>query len=336
MTVHLVSETEFGVKGMGIHTAHLDLINLFEYRHEVKYRVNGEGRGDVFHAHTYGLYYFIKGFRYRHRRVHTVHTLPDTLKGSIPFYRLVRPLANAYFKMVFNFADVCIAISPTVEERLKQMNVKSKIVRINNPINPSKWTFSSENRKNGRHFLKIGDDKKVILGVGQIQGRKGVEDFIELAHRMPEYEFVWVGGRPFGKLTEGIKRINNLIRKAPSNIQFTGIIELDKMPQMYAAADIFIFPSFQENSPLAPIEAAASNLPVVFRGLEEYSKLYKGQFLFADTITDFINHIKMLVSNVEFMHLAKTYSKNLVNEFDRNTIHDQLAEIYSELVLKRT
>jgi glycosyltransferase involved in cell wall biosynthesis len=41
------------------------------------------------------------------------------------------------------------------------------------------------------------------------------------------------------------------------------MLELEDMPLVYAAADVLLFPSYQENCPLAPLEAAACGLPVV-------------------------------------------------------------------------
>lgn len=45
--------------------------------------------------------------------------------------------------------------------------------------------------------MNIGKDKFVVLGVGQIQHRKGVLDFVEVAKEFPELQFVWAGGLLF-------------------------------------------------------------------------------------------------------------------------------------------
>lgn len=328
MRIHLVSETEFGVKGMGIHTAHIDLIRLLKEKNEVKVVINNEGYGDVFHAHSYGLYYFLKGRKYKGKRIHTVHTIPETLKGSVPFYKFVKPFADIYFRWVYNYADVCIAISPKVEETLKDLDVKSKIVRINNPINLDNWHFTAENRNLGRQFLGCSKNEKVVLGVGQLQKRKGVEDFIEMAKQLPEFTFVWVGGRPFGRLTEGVKRIDEKIKAAPSNCKFVGMLDLEKMPLVYAASDIFVFSSYQENSPLAPIEAAACGLPIIFRDLIEYRLLYDCPYIKANTNEEFVQKIRQLGTEVEINEAAKTMSANLVKLFDKNVIYEQLMGLY--------
>jgi 1,2-diacylglycerol-3-alpha-glucose alpha-1,2-galactosyltransferase len=124
-------------------------------------------------------------------------------------------------------------------------------------------------------MLGLDENDIVILGVVQLEERKGAKDFIDLGEAIPNAKFRWVGGRPFGIFTEGIKRINELIERASKHIRFAGMFELTAMPAIYAAADIFLFPSYQENCPLAPLEAAARGMPVIYRDLKEYTLLYK-------------------------------------------------------------
>jgi 1,2-diacylglycerol-3-alpha-glucose alpha-1,2-galactosyltransferase len=331
MTIHIVSETAFYAKGMGVHTAFIDLVNLLKKNNEVNVVVNNEGRGDIFHAHTYGLYYFYKGWRYKGRRIHTIHTTPETLEGSIPFYRLVKPFAKLYFKMVYNFADVCIVISPTVRKSLENLNIKSKLVYINNPILTSAWDNTNTKKEAIRKDLGIGETEFVVLGVGQLQKRKGVEDFIDMAVKMPHLKFVWVGGRPFGNATEGVSRINERIKNAPANIQFTGLVPLETMSNYYASADAFVFPSYQENCPLAPIEAAAMGLPVVFRDLKEYTTLYESPYLKAQDNEGFMAHLDKLSSDKAFHDEAVTMSQNLIKQFDEHRIYQKTMDVYQQL-----
>jgi 1,2-diacylglycerol-3-alpha-glucose alpha-1,2-galactosyltransferase len=190
--------------------------------------------------------------------------------------------------LAYNYADVVIAISPTVAKAIADLGVRSKIVQIYNPVLTPNWVRTAENRKKGRQLLGIKNNERLLLGVGQLQERKGVEDFIDMAIAMPEYKFVWAGGRPWGVFTEGIKRINERIERAPPNISFTGLLKLHDMPPMYAAADVFLFPSYQENCPLAPLEAAASGLPVVFRDIQEYRQLYKRPYISAGNTKEFV------------------------------------------------
>jgi 1,2-diacylglycerol-3-alpha-glucose alpha-1,2-galactosyltransferase len=64
------------------------------------------------------------------------------------------------------------------------------------------------------------------------------------------------------------------------------------MPLIYAAADLMLFPSYQENCPLSPIEAAACGMPVIYRDIEEYKSLYTNSYLKAGNTVEFISMTK--------------------------------------------
>jgi len=331
MKAHIFSETAYMMSGQGVHTAYIDLVELLSGRNEVEILVENGGKADVFHSHTYGPLYFWKGRKYKSKRIITVHVIPDSIKGSLPLWQLWYPFVKWYFRKVFNYADVCIAISPMVEKAIVDLGVKTKIVRIFNPLPIERWQSSYQRRMSGRKFLTLNDDDFVIIGVGQLQSRKGIEDFIEVAKALPHLKFVWVGGRPFGKFTDGYERINNKIANAPCNIQFTGLMELDQMPELYASADMMLFPSYQENCPLAPIEAAAFGMPVIYRDIEEYSTLYEYPYLKAKTNEEFIVLIKRLSEDECFYQEAYDLSTNLIKQFEKEEIYKKILNVYSEL-----
>jgi 1,2-diacylglycerol-3-alpha-glucose alpha-1,2-galactosyltransferase len=332
MKVHIISETAFTTKGNGVHTAFLDLIELLKEKNDVDVVVNGEGFGDVFHSHTYGPYYFWKGRNYKGRRILTVHVIPDSIKGSLPMWRLLMPFVKWYSKKVYSYADVCIALSPMVEKAIRDLDVKTRIVKIYNPIRIEQWKRTEEMRKKKRKDLGLSETDFVVLGVGQLEGRKGVEDFLDTAEAIPEAKFVWAGGRPFGLFTEGIARINTRVRKASDNVQFTGLVDLAEMPAIYAVADMLLFPSYQENCPLAPIEAAASGIPVIFRDIEEYHLLYENAYLRANTTPEFIDLTKKLIQDKSFYEQGRKISEELVMQFDKNNIRDKLIQLYREFM----
>lgn len=332
MKVHVVSETAYMVKGNGVHTAFVDHVELLNSKQDVETVVNNGGSGDVMHCHTYGPLFFWKGLHYRHKKVFTVHVIPDSIKGSLPAWKLWMPFVKWYFKQVYTYADVCIAISPRVEEAILETGAKTKIVRVYNPIPVERWKFTAEKRRQGRERLGLKEDDFVVLGVGQLQARKGVEDFMDVASAIPDAKFVWAGGRPFGFMTEGINRIDKRIAECEDNhIQFTGMLGLDEMPLIYAAADLMLFPSYQENCPLAPIEAAACGLPVVFKDLPEYRLLYEHPYLKANSTEEFIHLTRGLIDNAEALQQAKMISEMLIKQFDKSEVRDKLLNIYQYL-----
>lgn len=335
MIIHVVSETAFIVKGTGVHTSFIDHVNLLKGNDDVEVVVNNEGTGDVFHSHTYLLYYFWKGRKYKGRRVLTVHVIPDSAKGSIPAWRLLMPLIRWWLKMVYSYADVCIAISPKVQQAIIQSGAQTRIVRIDNPILRDRWVRTGEHRKEGRRMLGMSDDDFVVLGVGQLMGRKGIDDFISIAKAVDGARFVWAGGRPMGGMTEGLVRITEKLRRAGKMVISAGEIDHEKMPLIYAAADLMLFPSFHENSPLAPLEAAASGLPVIFRDIEEYKSLYENPYLKARDLHEFVSLVTRMMTDREFYNEGVAISDRLLNQFDKDNIRDKYIEVYKSLVNSR-
>jgi 1,2-diacylglycerol-3-alpha-glucose alpha-1,2-galactosyltransferase len=332
MKIHVVSETPFFMKATGVHTAFLNHIELLREKNDVEVVVNDEGTGDVFHGHTYGFYYLWKGRNYKGRRVFTAHVIPDSIKGSLPAWWLFMPFIKLGLKIVYSYADVCIAISPMVGKAILDTGAKTRIVNINNPINIENWRRTGYNREKGRKMLGLKDNTFVVLGVGQIEGRKGVDDFLDIAEVIPEAKFVWAGGRPFGSLTEGIKRLNERFNNAGENVINAGQIDLEDMPCIYAAADLMLFPSFQENCPLAPIEAAACGMPVIYRDIEEYKSLYENPYLKASCNEEFIALTRRMINDKKFYNEGLRISERLLNQFDKEIIREKLIHTYRGLL----
>lgn len=332
LKVHVISETPFVMKATGVHTAFMDHVELLKEKTDINVVVNGEGFGDVFHCHTYGLYYLWKGLRYKGRRVFTAHVIPDSIKGSLPFWKLFMPFVRIGLRFVYSYADVCIAISPMVEKGILDTGAKTRIVKIYNPVHIETWKRSDEKRKAGRQMLGISEDEFVVIGVGQLLGRKGVDDFLDIADAIPQARFVWVGGRPFGTLTEGIQRINNRLNDSEENFINAGQVDLEKMPAIYAAADLMLFPSFQENCPLAPVEAAASGMPVVYRDIPEYKSLYENEYIKAADKTEFINITRRMISDKIYYREGLMISEQLLKQFDKDIIREKLIRVYSTLL----
>ncbi|HEX7494472.1 MAG TPA: glycosyltransferase [Bacteroidales bacterium] len=335
MKVHVISETQFYMKATGVHTAFMEHIELLKEKNDVEVVVNDEGTGDVFHGHTYGLYYIWKGRKYKGRRVFTAHVIPDSIKGSLPVWWLFMPFIRLGLKIVYSYADVCIAISPMVEKAIRDTGAKTRIVNIYNPVHIDTWKRTKENRKRGRQKLGLNENEFVVLGVGQLEKRKGVDDFLNIAEAIPEVKFVWAGGRPFGNFTEGIKRINERFSNAGKNVVHAGEVNLEEMPLIYAAADLMLFPSYQENCPLSPMEAAACGMPVIYRDIAEYRLLYENPYIKAASTEEFIALTKKMIENHQYYNEGLRISEQLLVQFDKDVIREKLITVYKSLLINR-
>lgn len=320
------------MKATGVHTAFIEHVELLREKNDVEVVVNDEGTGDVFHGHTYGLYYLWKGRKYKGKRVFTAHVIPDSIKGSLPAWQLFMPFIKLGLRIVYSYADVCIAISPMVEKAIRDTGSKTKIVRIYNPINTDAWKRTEVRRSRARKKYGLTENEFVVLGVGQLTGRKGIDDFLDIADALPEVKFLWAGGRPFGKFSEGIRRIDNRLESTGKNFINAGQVELEDMPDIYAASDLMLFPSYQENCPLAPLEAAASGMPVIFRDIKEYKTLYENPYLKAKNKEEFIALTKRMITDKQFYNNGLKISEVLLQQFDKDLIRNKLISTYRYLL----
>jgi len=112
-------------------------------------------------------------------------------------------------------------------------------------------------------------DPPTVFMVGHVIKRKGLETFVETAHRMPDVDFAW-----FGHVDRSLKgrETKRLIDEAPSNCTFTGFVD-----DAYAAGDVFCFPTHEENEGIALLEAMAAGKPLVVRDIETFSWLADGE-----------------------------------------------------------
>ena len=61
---------------------------------------------------------------------------------------------------------------------------------------------------------------------------------------------MWAGGFSFGKISEGYEEIREAMKHAPKNIKFLGIVDREKMNEVYNMADVMFLPSYEELFPM--------------------------------------------------------------------------------------
>lgn len=82
-------------------------------------------------------------------------------------------------------------------------------------------------------------DDVVIIEPGYIEPRKGNHVFVELAKRMPEYEFLIAGGVSNSSYYEYGEEV---VSNAPENLQVTGVLEEKMFHTAFCAADLAVLP----------------------------------------------------------------------------------------------
>lgn len=328
LKVNVIAEKFIG-QANGVYTAFLETVDALKKHPEIQLSINAPWHDcDVVHAHSIGLEYVLKSFKYRDKLIVSAHVVPDSFIGSLILSEWWKPIAKWYLKLAFNRAKLVIAVSPMVKVELEKINVKTPIKVLCNSVDREKFKPNSELRKRLRAKHGIGDDEFVVTCVGQVQPRKGIYDFLETAQNLPHIRFVWVGGRPFGRLTADYDTLTKAVENAPSNVLFAGIAEFQDMPGYYAMSDVFFMPSYQENFAFATIEASSVQLPLVLRDNVEYPDSLFTHYLKGKTALDFTHVIDHLYRDKGFFTQWQQESEALASKYELSAHVKQLVAFY--------
>lgn len=132
------------------------------------------------------------------------------------------------------------------------------------PIGVDINRFSPEIRGHKiRKMLNIGSDMPLVLYLGRLDQRKGVEYLVlsapSVLKEISDAKFLSVGRGPFEKpLKQLTKRLG-----VQDTFIFHPFISDSHLPSLYAAADVFVLPSRWEGFGISMLEAMATAKPVV-------------------------------------------------------------------------
>ena len=319
------------VKGQGVGSAYTELIRLLRTHLVDKFYVtnNKYGKSDLTHYHTVNPTYFANSFSpARGRKIGYVHFLPETLEGSVKLPSLAK---NVFYKYVIDFykrMDEIVVVNPIFIDKLVKYGIKRENVKyIPNFVAKNEFYPESQEKKNSfRHQLGIPLDKFVVFGDGQVQARKGVDDFAKMAKVNPNIQFIWAGGFSFGKITDGYDHFKKLVAEPPQNLRFTGIIDRQKLVDYLNIADLFLLPSYDELFPMSVLEAFSCNTPVLLRDLDLYEAIISGYYMKG---SDFAEMNRQLQLAAQDQAILNKYSK-LSQEASAKYSEDNLAQIWDD------
>lgn len=332
LRVNMISESEFTVQGHGVHTAYVEITNALKRRKDIDVAINSNRKADIVHVQTMGFYSLRKVLAHRGKVVISAHIVPDSFIGSIRGAKLWKPLGKLWLTFFYNRADVVLACSKMVQDELQQsMHIKN-VGLLYNSIDMARYHASSRDKVTARKQLGISDDTFVVVGNGQVQPRKRLDTFIAMAKALPDAQFIWVGGIPFGWLGAEYAAMNERMKHLPKNMRVTGVIPLEAVKQYYQLANVFVLPAEQENHPMCVLEAAGSGLPIVLRDIPQYDDTFRGDVIMAKTDQDFIDAIRRLRDDKQVYKTGVIGAQAIEKRFDSAASAEQLVAIYRQLV----
>ncbi len=176
-------------------------------------------------------------------------------------------LTGRYIYPSLKKADKLIAISEfTKSELIKHLRIpEDKIAVVYMGIDHREYRPMPSNDEIVNKY-KLPEDMKIILCVGAEIPRKNLSTLIEAFGKLKkDYEgvkLVKVGNpQASGAREKLMKSINKL--GLEKEVIFTDFVTEEDLPQIYNAADLYVYPSFYEGFGLPVLEAMACGVPVI-------------------------------------------------------------------------
>lgn len=195
--------------------------------------------------------------------------------------------------------------------------------------------------RNIRARFGVRDDEVVVSFHGQIRKIKGIEMFVEMAHRIkdPRVRF-WLTG-PLREGQEGAYSREELDRLIQSDRRISYLGYVDDINDVYASTDIVVMPSqWEETFGLILIEAGINEKPVVATrvgGIPEVVAHGETGFLVERTdIESMVRYVTLLINDPSLRSKMGQRARALVEERFTGRPMQQIEELYERLTSRGT
>jgi len=342
----------FAVKTLGIPV--IDPLLFFRASSRKMKEIRAQFKVDIAHANLPLIPNFVVPAGFGEALVSTVHSTWDgeaeavknesfmSLNFNEKIVRSFTWVLKQFEYRLLKRSDRIIAVSGyTKREILKNYDIPPwKIRVIFNGVDLEKFKPAKDKAKFKRAFGFNAEDL-LILYVGRLYSRKGLPTLISaippVVRKARNVRFL-ISGK--GLLGEE-KRLKGYVEKfkVTQNVVFLGYYPDEKLPSLYKAADIFVFPSIYENMPFAMLEALATGLPIVTTrvgGIPEVIDDGKNGFLINPYDSrELANKIIYLIENPKTASEMGLLGRRTVEEkCNWDNIVKQVLEVYNEVLTK--
>ncbi|MBB6455417.1 glycosyltransferase involved in cell wall biosynthesis [Salirhabdus euzebyi] len=178
-------------------------------------------------------------------------------------------------------------------------------------------------------------EKFILSYVGRLSPEKDLDILMETAKQLPEriknqIHWMIVGDGPLGK---------DLREMAPENMTFTGYVKGHELARIYAATDLFVFPSTTETFGNVVLESLASGTPAVVArsgGVQEIVTDKKtGLLCNPKSVEDFVRAISETLENEFRLNWMSVEARKYALKQSWDSIFNELLLEYEDIIHSR-
>lgn len=252
------------------------------------------------------------------------------LQGKIPLK--MRAMIRAEL-LLYRFFPVVVAVSEPIKKTICFHGVDpNKVSIIKNGIAIEDYSFSKKHNNDLlREELKLQAGELCFLNVARLSRQKAQWQIVSAAQKLLEEgvkaRFFIVGE---GHLRDDLSKLisDHGLQNCVHLLGFRRDIK-----ELLQIADVFLLPSLDEGMPMALLEAAASQIPIVTTPVGDIPKLiknnYSGLFVKVGVVEDLVCRIKRLVNSKSLRKYLSINAYNaVVHSYSSKEMYKQYDNVY--------
>lgn len=273
MQIYLCSDLQEYIKKSGVGRA-IEHQKMALTGENISYTLTGEEPYDIIHINTIFPQSYLKAKKAKRAGkpvVFHAHSTIEDFRNSYFFANALASLFGWWIKKCYASADLLLTPSDYSKSLIEGYRIDVPIEVISNGIDLSYWQSTDEEILLFRKKYGVAPAEKLILSVGLQIKRKGILDFVEMAKRLPDYQFIWFGHTDKKLLP---KEVVEAIETELPNLQFPGYIDRDELRVAYQSCDLYVFLTHEETEGIVLLEALASKTNTLVRDIPVFTPFY--------------------------------------------------------------
>jgi glycosyltransferase involved in cell wall biosynthesis len=172
-------------------------------------------------------------------------------------------LVSFGWRLILSKANIVTVISNYLSTEARKYGFKGEITLVPNGVDLDRFEVRGERlevRKKIREELGLREMDTVLITASRLVEKNGVGDIIEALTFLPDNVKLLIAGS--GSLEKELK-LRTTDYGLGTRVIFLGYVDHARLPEYFAAADIFVRPSLSEGLGNAFLEAMAAGTPVI-------------------------------------------------------------------------